>query len=43
MTFFEGTLEALKEAMTDFVDTGRYKWEESFYSFQLFPREIGIE
>ena len=29
--------------MPDFVESGRYKWEEATHSFQLFPGKMGIE
>ena len=43
MLFFEGTLKVMRDAMEDFVDSGKYKWGETAHSFQLFPGEMGIE
>ena len=43
MLFFERTLEVMRDAMKDFVGSGKYKWGEAAHSFQLFPGEVGIE
>ena len=43
MVFFEGALKALGEAMPNFVETGKYKWEEASSAFQIFTGETDIE